>query len=173
MNTCKITIFWPPKFFSENNIYAWLSRNCKSKHEIREGVPWSSSFTFSCWFAGLNRNQKIYYPTYYQPLCTYSCFAQTIEFLCTNDLYLSNPRVELTIKVCWKPQNPSNLKLNVDGSAKENLGRGRIGGVLKDMQGEWVLGFHKRILWTTNLNARMLALWRGLPLGSKYGFQRL
>ena len=47
--------------------------------------------------------------------------------------------------VRWERPGQGKLKLNIDGSAQGNSGLASGGGVLRDDQGKWVLGYSKKI----------------------------
>ena len=56
------------------------------------------------------------------------------------------------------------MKLNIDGSSIVNLGMAREGGVIRDEEGNWVVGFAKRIGSVSSFLAKLWALWDELLL---------
>ncbi|PHU12490.1 hypothetical protein BC332_19420 [Capsicum chinense] len=55
-------------------------------------------------------------------------------------------------------------KLNTDGACLSNLGIGGIRGIIKNHQGNWVIGFSKGFHHATNNQMELLALLEGLKL---------
>lgn len=68
--------------------------------------------------------------------------------------------------VRWERPGQGKLKLNTDGSAQGNpgLAGGGGGGILCDDQGNWVLGYSRKIGRTTSFLAELWALRDGLHL---------
>ena len=66
--------------------------------------------------------------------------------------------------VRWERPGQGKLKLNIDGSAQGNSGLAGGGGVLRDDQGNWVLGYSRKIGRTTSFLAELWALRDGLHL---------
>ena len=66
--------------------------------------------------------------------------------------------------VRWERPEQGKLKLNTDGSAQGNVGLAGGGGVLRDDQGNWVLGYSRKIGRTTSFLAELWALRDGLHL---------
>ena len=66
--------------------------------------------------------------------------------------------------VRWEKPSIEWMKLNIDGSSIVNLGMAREGGVIKDEEGNWVVGFAKRIGSASSFLAKLWALWDGLLL---------
>ncbi|OIT40400.1 hypothetical protein A4A49_62754, partial [Nicotiana attenuata] len=61
------------------------------------------------------------------------------------------------------PPSP-NYKLNIDGSYDPLTHNGGIGGVIRNHEGQWILGYSKPLHHTTVLQAELLALLHGLQL---------
>ena len=55
--------------------------------------------------------------------------------------------------VRWERPGQGKLKLNIDGSAQGNSGLAGGGGVLRDDQGKWVLGYSRKIGRTSSFFA--------------------
>lgn len=53
----------------------------------------------------------------------------------------SIPNTSRSIMVRWIPPPRNFFKLNTDGSSFENPGKEGIGGVIRNSNGNWVLGF--------------------------------
>jgi len=65
----------------------------------------------------------------------------------------------------WRKPEPGRLKLNFDGSSKHGASRrASIGGVYRDHEGGFVLGYAERIGAATSSVAELAALRRGLEL---------
>ncbi|KAL4285564.1 hypothetical protein GQ457_16G025970 [Hibiscus cannabinus] len=63
--------------------------------------------------------------------------------------------------------------LNVDGAVSVPLNDGRIGGLIRNQNGGWVVGFVKAIGHLNTLQVELWALFEGMLLAWKYGFDSL
>jgi len=73
----------------------------------------------------------------------------------------------------WRKPEAGRLKLNFDGSSKSASRRGSIGGVYRDHEGGFVLGYAERIGAATSSVAELAALRRGLELAVANGWRRV
>ncbi|XP_070008531.1 uncharacterized protein [Nicotiana sylvestris] len=64
----------------------------------------------------------------------------------------------------WEPPTRGFYKLNTDGAARGNPGIRGLGGVIRNHNGDWILGYMDNISHTTNTRAEVQALIRGLKL---------
>lgn len=71
------------------------------------------------------------------------------------------------------PLARGTLKLNIDGSANENSGKGGVGGVFKSHERNWVLGYCIHLPLTIPTMAEMLALKHGLTIAKANSFQHI
>ncbi|XP_047055526.1 uncharacterized protein LOC124661690 [Lolium rigidum] len=73
----------------------------------------------------------------------------------------------------WTAPNEGRLKLNFDGSSKgkSRSKRSSIGGVYRDHNGKFILGYAEGIGRTTSSVAEFVALKRGLELAVKNGWR--
>lgn len=74
------------------------------------------------------------------------------------------------IQVGWRKPEMGWTKLNFDGSCKLETGRSSVGGVLRNHEAEFLLGYAEPIAVKSNSNiAEMVALQRGLELTLENG----
>ncbi|OEL30468.1 hypothetical protein BAE44_0008511 [Dichanthelium oligosanthes] len=71
----------------------------------------------------------------------------------------------------WRKPEAGRLKLNFDGSSKHASRRASIGGVYRDHEGGFVLGYAERIGTATSSVAELAALRRGLELAVANGWR--
>ncbi|CAL5041249.1 unnamed protein product [Urochloa decumbens] len=71
----------------------------------------------------------------------------------------------------WRKPEAGRLKLNFDGSSKHASRRASIGGVYRDHEGAFVLGYAERIGTATSSVAELAALRRGLELAVANGWR--
>ncbi|XP_027170927.1 uncharacterized protein LOC113770609 [Coffea eugenioides] len=78
---------------------------------------------------------------------------------------LSEPPVPLQCKIVrWRATGTGIATLNTDGCSKCNLGASGGGGVLRDSEGRFLIGFSVCLGVSTSLRAEVLALLAGLRL---------
>ena len=64
----------------------------------------------------------------------------------------------------WEKPPLGWAKLNTDGVVARNLGLARCGGLIKDEQGAWLVGFSRNIESTTSYAVELWGLRDGLAL---------
>lgn len=73
----------------------------------------------------------------------------------------------------WRKPEEGWTKLNFDGSSKHSTGIASIGGVYRDHDGAFLLGYAERIGTATSSVAELAALRRGLELAVRNGWRRV
>ncbi|KAK4708923.1 hypothetical protein R3W88_029848 [Solanum pinnatisectum] len=68
----------------------------------------------------------------------------------------------------WLPP-PYGFKLNVDGSFEHTTSKGGAWSVIRDFNGNWIVGKSSRISTNSVLNAELLALIQGLQFAQSQG----
>ncbi|XP_071912409.1 uncharacterized protein [Coffea arabica] len=76
-------------------------------------------------------------------------------------------------EVCWVCLTQSLVKLNADGCSRGNPGRNGGGGLFRDCDGRFLLGFSCYFGEATSLQAEMKALFFGVRLGVSRGLGKL
>lgn len=74
------------------------------------------------------------------------------------------------IHIKWEPPNNGTIKLNIDGAVKNNPGKGGLGGVFRDCEGQWLLGFCGAIPLASPLEAELTTLYKGIQLALHHNF---
>ncbi|XP_070015524.1 uncharacterized protein [Nicotiana sylvestris] len=82
-------------------------------------------------------------------------------------------KVKISISIKWSKPPSGHIKLNIDGSFKEALSLCGFGGVFRDNNGQWIVGFHGNLPETTPLQAELMALKTGLQIAIRQGFTKL
>jgi len=77
------------------------------------------------------------------------------------------------IPVSWKKPQIGWTKLNFDGSCKGTAGKASIGGVFRNHEAEFLLGYAESIGGTTSTIAELAALRRGLELVLENGWSNV
>ncbi|KAL7605108.1 hypothetical protein Lser_V15G16579 [Lactuca serriola] len=77
------------------------------------------------------------------------------------------------LRISWEKPDIGWTKLNYDGSCKCKTGKASIGGVLRDHNAEFLLGYAESIGKTNSTVAEFVALQRGLELVLEKGYTDL
>ncbi|XP_057852324.1 uncharacterized protein LOC131062636 [Cryptomeria japonica] len=80
----------------------------------------------------------------------------------------SNKRVDRK-HIRWKAPAPDWFKLNFDGAYRGNLGVSGYGAIIRNVEGDLILGTYSSLGWATNNEAEIHALIAGLSLCVKHG----
>ncbi|PNX89138.1 ribonuclease H, partial [Trifolium pratense] len=75
--------------------------------------------------------------------------------------------------VTWIPPLEGTIKVNVDGSSFNNPGRSGFGSILRECNGNWLLGFSGFIGISTSLCAELHAILNGLKIAQVEGFRNI
>ncbi|OIT34659.1 hypothetical protein A4A49_63691, partial [Nicotiana attenuata] len=74
----------------------------------------------------------------------------------------SNWDKKIDLKFSWIKPLPGWYKLNIDGTFNKNDANGGIGGIFRNRNGDWILGFTSKIISRTLINSELMALYQGL-----------
>ena len=112
--------------------------------------PWKVYFPFICWKLWLAQNERIFKnQSRSQHSLIYSSVQAVTEFH-----FLAGttkpPLVWVPQLIRWQAPPYPYLKLNTDGNALDNPSLAGVGGVLRNHQGRWILGFSAQVGLATN-----------------------
>lgn len=128
-------------FFShETN--EWLTNNAKSKRiSSSNHRPWNITFPFAIWY---QHNQLVFKGRRANPQLAKGIIMQATEFAHC----ISRPRgnqLRVITQIRWEKPNTGWVKLNTNGSSAESLNKAGSGGLTRDEQGNWIVGFTRNI----------------------------
>ncbi|KAL0012166.1 hypothetical protein SO802_007274, partial [Lithocarpus litseifolius] len=156
-------------FFS-SNLKEWLEEN-GTKQQVFGGhaIPWNTMFLFAIWLIWKHRNQVVFKEQRPNHNLVKQIYHQALEYYS-----FVGPHKEAITHI-YKPvhwSKPVNgwVKLNTDGSSLGNPGRAGGGGLIRDEEGNWIVGFACKIGSTTSFLAELWALRDGLNLCLSYNF---
>ncbi|GKV08919.1 hypothetical protein SLEP1_g20489 [Rubroshorea leprosula] len=152
----------------------WLRFNCGRKDSSPFlSIPWGTLFSFTIWTIWIQRNCKLYKPENYNPSSSISIIKnKAAEFwaCCSSHQHTSQAT---SIAVKWTKPSSGVVKLNTDGSFLSRSGMAASGGLFRDHEGKWMLGYARNIGHTSCLAAELWAIRDGLQLAVDKGFNRL
>ncbi|OIS98531.1 putative ribonuclease h protein, partial [Nicotiana attenuata] len=158
---CHIEHNYPPSD-NELSTFYWLKHQLNSNKRYNQYITWPVFLPFLLWYLWTTRNEKIFHKSSPYPNIS-KVINSTQEFL-----FLSNwnpiRTPKRTILIKWQPPSIGTYKLNIDGSCLGNPGRGGIGGVFRDSNGNWILGFNMGFAYATNIQMEAMSLLQGLKL---------
>jgi len=89
-------------------------------------------------------------------------------------VHLSNDAIQKPIRqVKWIPLLNNIIKVNVDGSSLSNPGRSSFGGLIRNNNGDWLLGFSGFCGITSCLAAELYAIFHGLRIAYDAGHMNI
>lgn len=71
--------------------------------------------------------------------------------------------------VSWPAPSLNQVALNVDGSSYGNPGRAGFGGLMRDHNGKWLIGFSGHVDFADSLEVELLAILHGLRIAWDIG----
>ena len=151
-------------FFSNQNMREWLRLNAQSGHHFGSiQIPWCQVFLFTIWLIWKDRNQLVFRNKNLNPNLEKDILDRASEYFYCACNQLSTKRLVLK-SICWEKPREGWLTLNVDGAAAGASGMAGGGGLIRDGNGDWVIGFARKIGTTTSFMAELWALRDGLLL---------
>lgn len=123
-----------------SEVTSWMIKNAKLDHSLH----WNTIFLFAIWILWQRRNLVIFQNQSTRPNIHLKIIQRAQEFI----HYGLKPSVEtrqVLKPIRWERPNKGWVKLNTDGSSSGNLGPAGCGGILRDKNGDWLLGFSKKI----------------------------
>ncbi|OIT02668.1 putative ribonuclease h protein, partial [Nicotiana attenuata] len=168
-----------------NAVQFWHSIRAKASTSTMpslslNGLPWASIMStikdikyneclnrgnlmpFCLWHIWLTRNSNVF-NNKRDPINANNTIAKATEFCVLSDSKHAKYKHQVMLK--WSPPPRESYKLNRDGAAKRNPG---IGGVFRNHNGEWILGYMENIPFTSNTGAEIRAITKGLQLAEQH-----
>ena len=152
-----------PSFFTES-LEDWLTSNCEADSKFDEGQPqWHQVFLFAIWLIWKNRNQFIFKGRSQYPNLAKEIKARTLEYMhCACNFTATKKWVLRRFR--WEKLDTGWMKLNTNGASNGSLGFAGGGGVIRDEEGNWVIGYARRIGPAKSFLVELWALRDGLFL---------
>ena len=151
-------------FFSIQNLQEWLSSNAKSGQQHSSGpVPWFQVFLFAIWMIWKDRNQLVFRNKSLNPNLDKAILDRAMEFVfCACNQPAAKRMILKSTR--WEKLNEGWLTLNTDGSETGSDGLAKGGGLIRDGNGTWLIGFARKIRTATSFLVELWALRDGLRL---------
>ena len=126
-------------------------------------IPWNQLFLFAIWLIWKHRNHTVFRNSGPNPNLAKEITLRSFEyFFCAAPDKRSVDRVTRPIQ--WSKLVAGWMKLNTDGSSLGNPGLAGGGGLIRNEEGTWVVGFARKIGITSSFLAELWALRDGLNL---------
>ena len=126
-------------------------------------------FLFAIWLIWKQRNQVVFKGQRPNP-----CLAKDISRRALEFQFYASPYKDAITRVCkpacWSKPVNGWVKLNTDGSSLGNPGLATGWGLIKDEEGNWIVGFSYKIRKTTSFFAELWALSDELNLCLNHNF---
>ena len=144
------------------NLVEWLSLNVRTNDMLYGmGTLWKIVFSFALWSIWKSRNDIVFNRKGQSQRLAMDVVYQAMEYIhCMAAPRLQGRRVLRRIQ--WERPEQGWKKLNMDGSCSEPHGLTSCGGVVRNDDGHWVVGFSKRIGVTSSFVAELWRLREGL-----------
>lgn len=152
----------------------WITWNLKKKHLfIGMEVPWNILFCTTIWQIWKDRNKKSFDYVEVVPEVsskTLRSYASEIVTAFKSPLIIDSPNHKL---MHWSPPRWGTLKLNTDGSWYESNRKAGFGGIFRNEQGGWELGYFGRMTANSSLQTEIWSIYRGLTIILEKGWANM
>lgn len=152
-----------------------MTFNLRKKKNLSIGsdIPWNILFCTSIWQIWKDRNCKSFDNSEVPPVVSskviWSYAYEIVEAFKT----IFNTDSPMTRLNPWFPPLAGNLKLNTDGSWYESTRRARFGGIFRNAQGKWKLGYPGKMVASSSLETEIWNIYRGLTIILEEGFSNV
>lgn len=145
-------------FFSNQNLQEWLSSNAKFGQQFGLGhIPWYQVFLFAIWMIWKDRNQHVFRNKNLNPNLAKEILDHASEFVFCACNQLATKRL-IWKSIRWEKPRDGWLTLNADGLVAGSPGIVGGGGLIRDGNGDWVIGFARKIGTATSFLVELRAL---------------
>lgn len=165
-----------PSDFSSSSHFpmtSWIKKACSNTKMTGKGITWQTMFPYMLWHIWLARN-NIIFNNVHTP-------AGEVVRRVTDD---TNEALHLLLRhngpltatqqwVAWLPPPHGMVKLNTDGAMKSSSRLASAGGLFRNHQGNWVLGFISNIGHTSSFMAELWGVREGLRIAKIHGFDKI
>lgn len=124
-------------------------------------IEWNNFWVVACHQLWVWRNKHVHDDTFVRPLNTYNIICSFVEQYKDGTTSL-RPVMSLNrrqVNVSWKPPPHDWVAINTDGSVKVPSKVAACGGLVRNADGRWLIGFAKRLFIS---NAYFMELWGAL-----------
>ncbi|XVF33779.1 hypothetical protein REPUB_Repub18cG0000300 [Reevesia pubescens] len=157
--------------FFHANLQDWLLSNL-SAQKTHDNLPWMIIFSTIIWLLWYWRNKCLHEKYFIWPGNTsHQILRKAKESWDAFGKYQNKLRYEQLVS--WVRPGHGYVKINVDGSARGKPGLVVAGGVLRDENGVWSLGFTNRLGIANILTAELWAIYQGLSLSWDKGYRKV
>jgi len=162
--------------FYNQDFSSWLSDNLSNNYSPVLNFNWNQIWATITWSLWRWRNDSLFNSSSNIPrnpyLSIYSAIQQYND--CLDLSIVGNEETVKTMRsITWKRPNVGWIKLNTDGSCDVSRVRSGCGGLLRNSDGIFVMGFAKFLGSCSVLRAEACGLLEGLQCASEIGIAKL
>ncbi|OIT30140.1 putative ribonuclease h protein, partial [Nicotiana attenuata] len=155
----------PPPTNPLNSTHLWQTIWPATKGgNFNEHLHWAVLIPFCLWHIWLTRNNNVF-NNKRELINAKNTIAKATEFQLLKGSSNNTCTHQMMLK--WEPPPRGCFKLNTDGVIKGKVGIGGIGGIFRNHNGDWILGYMENIPHTSILEAEFRALIKGLQLAEQ------
>ncbi|KAF7822242.1 ribonuclease H [Senna tora] len=154
----------------------WLSLNLGSNMGWH-GSDWGVIFAYACWYIWRMRNAEIFdSPHYGSADPVYAILklsgdsSRAMSKLCAGNL---GPSSHIQRFICWEKPNVGWVKFNVDAASRESLNLTACGGIARDSDGRFLIGFMRNLGDGSVLNAELWGISCALEVAWRSRFKKV
>ena len=167
---CPLSLaIWDALLFNKDTNFNSQDFNWWFKHYAL--APNGNIFVIACWVLWKARNHKVFNGNDW---VNWVCLSHIYSLHSDVVVHLSNDAIQRPIRqVKWIPPLNNIIKVNVDGSSLSNPGRSGFGGLIRNNNGDWLLGFSGFCDITSCLAAELYAIFHGLRIAYDAGHKNI
>ncbi|KAA3485757.1 reverse transcriptase [Gossypium australe] len=158
------------RFFSDS-LHNWLSYNLSCHLKLQDkGITWSCLFGILAWRLWKNRNLFIFQNIDWTPL---ELIKSSLSWSQNFEAFITSPKSNAT-----PPKHPQHSSGNwvflfSDGAVARDSGTGAAGGVVRDRDGRWVLGYSHYLGKCSPLEAELWGILDGVFILINKGYKKI
>ncbi|KAK0586448.1 hypothetical protein LWI29_007016 [Acer saccharum] len=152
---------------------SWLWDNLKSNTLLLGCIPGHLLFAVTLWFIWKWRCEKIFIPKFSLPDCPGMIILKFVKDWLDANLSGDSSIVKKNCFIAWSPPPLGWVKLNTDGSWRPEFGSISAGGVIRNNEKAWLVGFALNKGMGNVLEAELWGIFEGLKLAWRAGFRKV
>lgn len=161
------------QFSSGNSFAGWLKANLQVPHDIAIALPWYLIFAVTISKIWMWRCSIVFQNMESIPRNPVSDILLSCNYW-LSATPLARPQTQQHFRrlAHWVKPPDSVVKVNVDGSCTQSHSIS-TGGLLRDAEGNWILGFTSNMGHGDSLLAELWAIWHGAYVASQQHFRKV
>ncbi|KAE8670454.1 hypothetical protein F3Y22_tig00112131pilonHSYRG00048 [Hibiscus syriacus] len=163
-----------PNFFN-TNVSDWITMNLDSNSLFAgTNIPWKILLSSIAWQIWKRRNSYIFSDLFIHNDQLISLSKNwSLYIIAEKSISPTGSGAARPELIQWKPMPTYWYTLNTDGAVYKIASQGSVGGLIRNMNGDWIIGFNKSVGISTPFQAELWGFFEVLKLALSHNIEHL